>query len=230
MPFAVYVHWPFCLSKCPYCDFNSHVRHGGIDEARFVRAYETEIAATAARVGLRVAVVDRGDFGGATTSASSKLIHGGLRYLQLGDVRLVREAHQERRLLMQVVAPHLVRRLPFVLPLYRDGVHRPLKIQAGLTLYQALARARLSRLLSPAAARELVPALRLDGLRSCGLYADAQTHDGRLCLANLRAAADAGAVLVNYAEVRELRIAAAGPSGPRSSPTAKRCRSLRAQS
>src|SRR5690349_10595404 len=46
-PFAVYVHWPFCLSKCPYCDFNSHVRHGGVDEARFVRAYETEIAATA---------------------------------------------------------------------------------------------------------------------------------------------------------------------------------------
>ena len=49
-PFAVYVHWPFCLSKCPYCDFNSHVRHGGIDEARFVRAYEAEIGATAGRV------------------------------------------------------------------------------------------------------------------------------------------------------------------------------------
>ena len=49
-PFAVYVHWPFCLSKCPYCDFNSHVRHNGIDEARFVRAIETEIANTAARV------------------------------------------------------------------------------------------------------------------------------------------------------------------------------------
>ena len=49
-PFAVYVHWPFCLSKCPYCDFNSHVRHGGVDEARFVRAIESEIAATAARV------------------------------------------------------------------------------------------------------------------------------------------------------------------------------------
>ena len=46
-PFAVYVHWPFCLSKCPYCDFNSHVRHGGVDEARFVCAFEAEIAATA---------------------------------------------------------------------------------------------------------------------------------------------------------------------------------------
>ena len=49
-PFGVYVHWPFCLSKCPYCDFNSHVRHGGIDEARFLRAYETEIATIAEQV------------------------------------------------------------------------------------------------------------------------------------------------------------------------------------
>src|SRR5437870_1411271 len=49
-PFGVYVHWPFCLSKCPYCDFNSHVRHGGIDEERFVRAFSAEVAAIAARV------------------------------------------------------------------------------------------------------------------------------------------------------------------------------------
>jgi len=65
-PFAVYVHWPFCLSKCPYCDFNSHVRQGGIDEARFVRAYQTEIAATAARVpGRSVSSIF---FGGGTPS------------------------------------------------------------------------------------------------------------------------------------------------------------------
>ena len=49
-PFGVYVHWPFCLSKCPYCDFNSHVRHAAIDEARFLRAFAAETAATAARV------------------------------------------------------------------------------------------------------------------------------------------------------------------------------------
>ncbi len=65
-PFAVYVHWPFCLSKCPYCDFNSHVRHGGIDEARFVRAYETEIAATAERMPGRT--VSSIFFGGGTPS------------------------------------------------------------------------------------------------------------------------------------------------------------------
>jgi oxygen-independent coproporphyrinogen-3 oxidase len=65
-PFAVYVHWPFCLSKCPYCDFNSHVRHGGVDEARFVCAFEAEIAATAARVpGRTVSTIF---FGGGTPS------------------------------------------------------------------------------------------------------------------------------------------------------------------
>src|SRR5271168_3999865 len=79
------------------------------------------IAAVAARHGLAVGLVDRGDFGGATSSSSSKLIHGGLRYLRLGDVRLVREAHEERRHLMTVVAPHLVQQIPFLLPLYEHG-------------------------------------------------------------------------------------------------------------
>src|SRR4029453_1783524 len=65
-------------------------------------------AAAAAAHGLTVALIDRGDFGGGTSSASSKLIHGGLRYLRLGDVGLVREAHHERRLLTKVVAPHPV--------------------------------------------------------------------------------------------------------------------------
>src|SRR5262245_18279670 len=65
-PFGVYVHWPFCLSKCPYCDFNSHVRHDGIDEARFLRAYEAEIAATATCVPDRT--VSTIFFGGGTPS------------------------------------------------------------------------------------------------------------------------------------------------------------------
>src|SRR4051812_2183917 len=70
------------------------------------------IAEAASAHGLHVALVDKGDFAGATSSASSKLIHGGLRYLRLGDIGLVREAHHERRVLMRIVAPHLVRRLP----------------------------------------------------------------------------------------------------------------------
>jgi glycerol-3-phosphate dehydrogenase len=159
------------------------------------------IAEAATAHGLNVALVERGDFAGATSSASSKLIHGGLRYLQMGDVRLVREAHQERRALMNVVAPHLVHRLPFVFPLYEHGPHRPLFVRTGVLLYSALARARLNGRVSEQRALRLVPQLRTEHLHSSALYADAWTNDGRLTLANVRAAADRGAAVVNYAEV-----------------------------
>jgi glycerol-3-phosphate dehydrogenase len=159
------------------------------------------VAAHAARLGLAVALVDARDFGGATSSSSSKLIHGGLRYLRLGDVRLVREAHHERRLLSSIVAPHLVRRIQFLFPLYESGPFRPAFVQSGIVLYSALARSRLHWLVGPDRAKELVPQLRLTGLRSCALYADATTHDARLCLANVRAAELAGACVLNGAEV-----------------------------
>lgn len=165
------------------------------------------IASEAARAGLTVALADKGDFGAETSSASSKLVHGGLRYLRLGDVRLVRESHQERRALMRVVAPHLVRRIPFLLPLYRGGPYRPATVQAGIWLYSTLARERLGGFVRPERARRSVPALVLHGLRGCGLYSDAWTHDSRLCLANVRAAAEGGAAVLNYAEVEALRIA-----------------------
>ncbi len=163
------------------------------------------VAAAAAHAGLRVALVERGDFGGATSTASSKLVHGGLRYLKLGDVRLVREAHQERRMLMHVVAPHLVRRLPFLLPLYENGPYRPWFVQSGVLLYSGLARGRLNWLVQPPRARTLAPGLRLEGLRSCAHYADSSANDGRLCLANVRAASEQGAVVLNRAVVVALR-------------------------
>ncbi|MGH3130622.1 MAG: glycerol-3-phosphate dehydrogenase/oxidase [Gaiellaceae bacterium] len=171
------------------------------------------IAAQAARTGLAVALVERGDFGGATSSGSSKLIHGGLRYLRMGDVRLVREAHQERRALLRVVAPHLVRRLPFLLPLYREGPFRPRTIRVGLALYSLLAGDKLGGLVKPERALRSVPDLRRDGLRGCGIYKDAWTNDARLCLANVRAAAGAGATVLNYAEVSALRIAGGRVAG-----------------
>jgi glycerol-3-phosphate dehydrogenase len=170
-------------------------------------------AAHAARAGLKVALVDAGDFAGATSSASSKLIHGGLRYLRLGDVRLVREAHRERRLLSRLVAPHLVHRLPFLLPLYRSGPYRPHVVQSGILLYSALAQSRLNWLVGADDARSRVPGLRGDGLRSCALYADAWTNDARLTLANLRAAEDRGAVLLNGAHVVSLRTSAGRVAG-----------------
>ena len=163
-------------------------------------------AAHAARAGLAVALVDAGDFGSGTSSASSKLVHGGLRYLRLGDVRLVREAHHERRTLADDVAPHLVHRLPFLLPLYRDGPFRPAFVQSGILLYSTLARSRLNWLVPPDRAEQLVPQLRLDGLRSCALYADAWTNDARLCLENVLAAEQAGATVLNRAAVVSLRL------------------------
>ncbi len=165
-------------------------------------------AAHAARAGLSVALVDARDFGGATSSASSKLIHGGLRYLRMGDVRLVREAHHERRVLAGVVAPHLVHRMPFLFPLYEGGPYRPAFVQSGILLYSALATSRLNWLVDPSRAQAAVPSLRTEGLRSCAHYADAWTNDARLCLENVRAAADAGAVVLNQAEVVALRLAA----------------------
>jgi glycerol-3-phosphate dehydrogenase len=159
------------------------------------------IAEAASAHGLDVALVEKGDFAGATSSASSKLIHGGLRYLRLGDVGLVREAHTERRALMRIVAPHLVRRLPFLFPLYDDGPYRPWFVQTGIVVYSTLARAKLNGLVELERARKLVPELRAESLRSCALYEDAWTNDGRLTLANLRAAADGGATVLNGAEV-----------------------------
>jgi glycerol-3-phosphate dehydrogenase len=163
------------------------------------------IAEAASAHGLDVALVERGDFASATSSASSKLIHGGLRYLQMGDVGLVREAHQERRALMNVVAPHLVARMPFVFPLYTDGPHRPWVVRTGVLLYSALARAKLNGRVSTARALRLVPQLRTERLHSSALYADAWTNDGRLTLANVRAAAERGAAVLNYAEVVAIR-------------------------
>lgn len=171
------------------------------------------IANEASRAGLRVALVDRGDFGGATSSASSKLIHGGLRYLRLGDIKLVREAHTERRALLRVVAPHLVRRIPFLFPVYRGGPYRPATIQAGLWSYSTLARERPRRLVGYEQARLRVPSLRGEELRGCGVYEDAWTHDGRLCLANVTAASEAGATVLSYAEVVELRLVGGRVSG-----------------
>ncbi len=161
------------------------------------------VAALAAQHGLSVALVERLDFASGTSSASTKLIHGGLRYLRMGHLGLVREALRERELLADVIAPHLVRHLSFVLPVYRSGPYRTSSIRAAMWAYSALELPvpRMGRVVGPAHACRLVPPLSGDGLRGAGLYRDGQTNDARLCLANVRAAADAGAVVLNRAEV-----------------------------
>ena len=91
-------------------------------------------AALATRHGLNVALVERGDFASGTSSASSKLIHGGLRYLRMGDLRLVREARREVSLLSRVVAPHIVRPVQFVLPIYQGGPYGRIPIRLALSV------------------------------------------------------------------------------------------------
>ncbi|MDX6541376.1 MAG: glycerol-3-phosphate dehydrogenase, partial [Gaiellales bacterium] len=166
------------------------------------------VAWLGARAGLRVALVERGDLAGQTSSASSKLIHGGLRYLQMGDIGLVREAHAERHALARTVAPHLVRPRAFLVPVYRGGPVRASTLRAGLVLYGGLGRFADGggSLLRPAAARALVPPLRTTGLRSAGRYVDHETNDARLTIAVARAAARAGAAVATRVEVQALRL------------------------
>ena len=161
------------------------------------------VAFEAARAGLSVALVDAGDFGGATSSASSKLIHGGFRYLPMGDLGLVWESQRERVALMRRIAPHAVRRLPMVLAAYRGGPRGPLTAAAGVLAYGALCgfRGTGTRLVGARAARRLVPSLRTEGLSVCGLFDEGQTNDARLVLDTIAAAAGLGATVLNHARV-----------------------------
>ncbi|TDD20207.1 glycerol-3-phosphate dehydrogenase/oxidase [Nonomuraea diastatica] len=167
----------------------------------------TSVTWMAAQAGLRVAMVDAGDFAGATSSASSKLVHGGLRYLQTGNVRLVAENHRERRALAADIAPHLVKPLTFVVPIYRGGPHGAAKLGAGVFLYSALSvfGDGMGRVITPQQAMAKVPALRSEGLRAAAVYGDHQMNDSRVAVMTVRAAVDAGAVVLNHAEVVGLR-------------------------
>jgi glycerol-3-phosphate dehydrogenase len=176
--------------------FDALVVGGGINGAA--------IARDAALRGLRVALVERDDFAAGTSSRSSRLIHGGLRYLEHGYFHLVFESSRERRLLL-ALAPHLVRPLAFTWPVYRGARVSRWKLAAGLMLYDALSLfrnvARHTRLgAGGVLARE--PALRADGLRGGAMYYDASTDDARLTLANVLGAAGAGAVVINHAPAR----------------------------
>jgi glycerol-3-phosphate dehydrogenase len=163
----------------------------------------SRIAYEAARAGLSVALVDAGDFGGATSSSSSKLIHGGFRYLPMGDLSLVWESQRERRALMDRVAPHLVRRMPMVLAAYRGRPRGPMTAAAGLLAYGAMCGFRGTgvALVGARAAEHLVPSLRTEGLTVCGMFDEGQTNDARLVMATVAAAADLGATVVNHARV-----------------------------
>ena len=158
--------------------------------------------------GIRTALLDKGDFGSGTSGRSSRLIHGGLRYLELGDWRLVFEASRERRTLLRI-APHLVWPRAFLFPVHVGGRVPCWKLAAGLWLYDLLAlfrNVRPHRMLSKRQLLHAEPALRDRGLRGGARYFDAQCDDARLTLANVRAAHRHGAVVANYLDVEHLDI------------------------
>jgi glycerol-3-phosphate dehydrogenase len=161
------------------------------------------IAREATLRGLSVALFEQNDFGSGTSSRSSRLIHGGVRYLEHGHLRLVLEASAERRRLLRL-APHLVRPLEFTWPVYRGARVPRWKLAAGLTLYDALAFfrnvGRHHRLSAEEVARRQ-PTLRRDGLLGGATYFDASTNDARLTLAVALDARDRGATMLNHARV-----------------------------
>jgi glycerol-3-phosphate dehydrogenase len=166
------------------------------------------ITRDAALRGLSAALVEKDDFASGTSSRSSRLVHGGVRYLEHGRLRLVFESSAERRRLLRL-APHLVQPLAFTWPVYEGARISGWKLAAGLALYDVLALFRnvgRHRRLRPADVVGCEPALRRDGLRGGARYYDAATDDARLTLANALGALAAGAVVVNYAEVRSIRV------------------------
>jgi glycerol-3-phosphate dehydrogenase len=157
------------------------------------------IAVDAASRGYSVLLVERGDFGAGTSSRSTKLVHGGVRYLQQGHIQLVREALRERGRLRRN-APHLVHPLSFVLPCYRRW--EPAFYGLGLTAYDLLAgqhRFGRSVVLSAEQVRRRLPTVRTDRLRGGVVYQDGQFDDARLNIHLVMTAADLGATVLNYA-------------------------------
>ncbi|WP_410007732.1 glycerol-3-phosphate dehydrogenase [Planotetraspora sp. A-T 1434] len=164
------------------------------------------VALDAATRGLSVGLVEARDFASGTSSRSSKLIHGGLRYLEQLNFDLVREALQERALLLQRIAPHLVRPVPFLFPLTHTGWERPY-VGAGLVLYDSLGFSfgfnrgvPGHRHLSRRRALRIAPALKRSAFTGAVQYWDAQVDDARYVMTMLRTAATYGALVASRAQ------------------------------
>jgi glycerol-3-phosphate dehydrogenase len=174
------------------------------------------VALDAATRGLRTALIERDDLASGTSSKSSKLVHGGIRYLQQREVGLVYEALAERQILRHT-APHLVRVLPFLLPVFtRDGLlPRRIARLLGATMWAydltgGLRIGKLHRRVSKEEALRYMPTLHADNVAASYVYYDAQTDDARLTLAVARTAADYGAAVANYARLVDFE---KGPDG-----------------
>ncbi|MBT5119224.1 MAG: FAD-dependent oxidoreductase, partial [Planctomycetes bacterium] len=169
--------------------------------------YGAWAAYDAALRGLKVAIVDQGDWACGTSQSSSKLVHGGLRYLEHFDFGLVRKAIAERRKLSRL-GPHRIRPLRFIIPNYKGDRVSPFKFRLGLMIYDWFAgRAQPGARHRQISSKETIqrwPFLRRKGLRAAFSYCDCETDDARLVLELISGALSAGAVAVNYARVEHL--------------------------
>src|SRR3990170_448303 len=164
------------------------------------------IALTAALRGHRTGLVEKGDFASGTSGKTSRLIHGGLRYLQQFRIGIVRQAARERDVLLRI-APRLVKPLTFLIPVYRPRGPKGGQLRFGLWLYDALSREKVlpgRRWVSRDEALQVEPRLDPNGLVRAALYSDAYAHDARLVMEVVKAAAKAGALVANYARVSQL--------------------------
>jgi len=188
----------FALHEIEERIFDVAIIGGGVTGAAAARE--------AALRGLSVALVEKGDFASGTSSRSTKLLHGGLRYLESHEFKLVREACHERELMLKL-APHLSNVRPFIYVLYEGYPESMRLLSAGLSIYDLFSGnplKRRHRMLSATALRELEPHLNPSGLVGGGLYHDFLTDDARFTIDTLKGAADAGALVANYMEVTGL--------------------------
>src|SRR5688500_8495264 len=167
------------------------------------------VARDAAMRGLKVLLLDKGDVGGGTSSWSTRLIHGGLRYLEYGELALVRESLRERETLLRI-APHLVRPLPFLLPIYRHARRGSLLLRIGMIAYDLLSLGKSlprHQMLSAEEALARAPGLNQEGLLGAALYYDAQVEFAeRLVVENALSAIEHGAQVRTYTRISEFII------------------------
>ena len=187
---------PQLLEKLNTDHFDLTIIGGGITGAG--------IALDAASRGLKVALIEQRDFGSGTSSKSTKLIHGGLRYLKQFEVQLVREVGQERATVHQL-APHLVLPEKMMLPLIKGGTYGPWATSIGLKVYDFLAGVKgkdQRKMLTREASITKEPLLRTNDLIGGGYYAEYRTDDARLTIENIKTAQDFGAVCANYVQAK----------------------------
>ncbi|MEO0870281.1 MAG: FAD-dependent oxidoreductase, partial [Cyanobacteria bacterium J06642_11] len=166
------------------------------------------VARDAALRGLKTILIEKSDFGSGTTSWSSRLVHGGLRYLEYFEFNLVRESLREREILLRT-APHLVKPIQMTIPIYAQGSRSYWEIQAGMVLYDLLSYDKSlpnHRMLGVKKLQQLFRAVEPEGCRGAAQYYDAQVeYAERLCLEVVLSAQEAGATMLSYVTVAQLQ-------------------------